>query len=86
MRETDVNVIERAFQLAASCATVEEIKRVLRTEGYAQVDAHLTGPLIRRELTALLRKEQALRNEQALREDEAVRKNGAGGPTPAPTA
>ena len=52
----NVSVIERAFQLAATRSTIDEIKRALRAEGYAQVDAHLTGPTIRRELTVLIRK------------------------------
>lgn len=59
MRAADVSVIERAFQLAGSCTTIEEIKRALRDEGYAQVDAHLVGPMIRRELKALLLKDEA---------------------------
>ena len=48
------SVIERAFELAASCTTIEEIRRLLREEGYAQVDAHLGGRMIRSQLRALL--------------------------------
>ena len=59
MQAANVSVIERAFQLAGSCTTIEEIKRALRDEGYAQVDAHLTGPMIRRELKVLLLKDEA---------------------------
>ena len=53
------SVVERAFQLAGSCTTVDEIRHTLRHEGYAQVDAHLGGPMIRRELKALIDKEKA---------------------------
>ena len=37
------NIIERAFQLAGQCGTVMEVKDALKREGYAQVDAHLSG-------------------------------------------
>ena len=49
------SVIERAFELARTCASIEEIRRLLREEGYAQVDAHLGGRMIRTQLRALLR-------------------------------
>jgi hypothetical protein len=52
-----MNVIERAFAVAPSCATIEEIRRLLRQEGYAQVDAHLGGRTIRRQLRSKLRGE-----------------------------
>ncbi len=48
-------IIERAFQLAATSANVDEIKVHLRKEGYANVDAHLAGPKIRSELTKSIR-------------------------------
>lgn len=49
------NAVERAFQVAGSCATIHEIARTLKHEGYAQVEAHLGGRTIRRELKVLLR-------------------------------
>lgn len=52
-----MNVIERAFEVAPSCTTIEEIRRLLRQEGYAQVDAHLGGRTIRRQLRSMLRGE-----------------------------
>ena len=67
-----MSAVERAFQLAMSCATIDEIRRTLRDEGFAQVDAHLGGRMIRRELAIVLRK--ARQNEEA------------GGLTPAPFA
>lgn len=48
------NVVERAFQVAGSCATLDEIRKTLRNEGFAQVDAHLAGRMIRGELQRLL--------------------------------
>lgn len=47
------NIIERAFQVARSSTTIEEIRRVLRQEGYSNVDAHLAGASIKAELKKL---------------------------------
>ena len=44
------NIIERSFQLARSSTTIEEIRRVLRQEGYSNVDAHLAGASIKADL------------------------------------
>ena len=44
------NIIERAFQLARGSADIEEIRKVLRREGYANVDAHLAGASIKADL------------------------------------
>ena len=44
------NVIERAFQLAPSAASVDEIRKTLRQEGYSNVDAHLGGASIKADL------------------------------------
>lgn len=53
------NVVERAFQVAGSCGTLDEIRRTLRNEGFAQVDAHLSGRMIRGELQLLLGEKKA---------------------------
>lgn len=44
--------IERAFELARSgtCADVADIRRALKKEGYSQIDEHLGGQAIRRQL------------------------------------
>ncbi len=42
--------IERAFELASSLTTVEDVRKALKTEGYSNVDAHLAGPSIRADL------------------------------------
>jgi hypothetical protein len=49
-----VGTVERAFQLAPASASVEEVRAKLRREGYAQVDEHLSGGMIRSELKRLL--------------------------------
>jgi hypothetical protein len=45
------HIIERAFQLAPTYSSVDEIRKVLRQEGYSNVDAHLAGASIRADLT-----------------------------------
>ena len=67
------SVIERAFELAPACVSIEEIRRMLREEGYAQVDAHLGGRMIRTQLRALLRGDPGVPAD----------KKEAGGSTPA---
>lgn len=44
------NIIERAFQLAPDATTIDDIRRILRQEGYANVDAHLAGAGIKADL------------------------------------
>jgi hypothetical protein len=48
MRTPDI--IERAFQLASDLTSLEEIRKVLRSEGYTNVDAHLSGASIKAQL------------------------------------
>jgi hypothetical protein len=47
--------LERAFALArsGSCATVSDIRLMLKRERYDQVEAHLAGPSLSRQLRAL---------------------------------
>ena len=47
------NIIERASELARGTANVDEIRKTLRREGYANVDAHLAGATIRTQLKKL---------------------------------
>jgi tRNA G26 N,N-dimethylase Trm1 len=44
------SVIERAFELARSSTTIDDIRNALKREGYSQVDAHLAGQTIRADL------------------------------------
>jgi hypothetical protein len=43
-------IIERAFQLAPDSANIDDIRRILRREGYSNVDAHLGGASIKADL------------------------------------
>lgn len=47
--------LERAFTLARSgdCSSVNEIRQRLRAERFDQVDAHLAGPSLSRQLRDL---------------------------------
>lgn len=45
-----VGVVERAFQLAPECASLDEVRQRLRREGYLLVQAHLEGKQIRDQL------------------------------------
>jgi hypothetical protein len=49
-----VGTVERAFQLAPQCKTLEELRSKLAGERHTSVDAHLKDAL-RRELKKLLR-------------------------------
>jgi hypothetical protein len=44
------DIIERAFELARGTTNVDQIRRALRHEGYANVDAHLAGASIKADL------------------------------------
>ena len=44
------NIIERAFQLARHSENIDDIRKVLRKEGYSNVDAHLGGSSIKADL------------------------------------
>jgi hypothetical protein len=48
----NVSAIERAFQLARAgdYPTIELIKKQLSREGHAQVELHLSGSLIKKQL------------------------------------
>lgn len=50
------STLERAFDLARSgtCASVGDIRLALKRERYDQVEAHLSGHSINRQLRALL--------------------------------
>jgi hypothetical protein len=56
-RMEGIGIIERAYQLAPECGTIEEVRRRLTQEGYAQVSAHISGPRIRADLAKRLNPE-----------------------------
>lgn len=45
-----IGLVERAFQLAPECVSLDELRERLRSEGYLQVHAHLEGKQIRDQL------------------------------------
>jgi hypothetical protein len=49
-----VNVVKRAFEIAPECGSIEEVKRRLIREGFEQVNAHLMGAQIRRQIKHLI--------------------------------
>jgi hypothetical protein len=49
--------IERAYELAPTCVNIDEVRAALKREGYSSVDAHLSGRIIRSDLTKLLNKD-----------------------------
>ena len=51
------NVLKRAFDIAPECGSIAEVKRRLIREGYMQVNAHLSGWQIRREILARLNRQ-----------------------------
>lgn len=46
----DTSIIERAFQLAGDCTSLDDVRLKLKREGYSNVDAHLGGASIRADL------------------------------------
>ena len=48
------NIILRAYELAAESQSVPEVARKLKAEGYTQVDAHLSGKLLRSQIVQRL--------------------------------
>ena len=48
-----VRIVERAFQLAPECSSINQLRKALAREGYSQFDAHLEGLGIQRELRKL---------------------------------
>ena len=50
-----LHILERAFELAKTgeCVSIDDIRRRLKSERYSQVDAHLAGSTVRRQLLDL---------------------------------
>lgn len=64
-RMGDATVIERAFQLAQECGSIDELRRKLTREGYTNVAAHLDGRHIRSQILPLLNQKQGHRFQSA---------------------
>lgn len=50
------SLLERAYQIARSgeCAGLSDLRKQLRAEGHQQIEGHLSGLALRRELAALI--------------------------------
>ena len=50
------STLERALELArqSNCRTVEEIRRTLKSEGYSNIEQHLVGASIKKQLNAAI--------------------------------
>lgn len=59
--------VERAFELAPECRSIEELRAKLLKEGCSNIDAHLQGSL-RKDLAKLLNKHR--RNTSPLQRDQ----------------
>ena len=53
------NTIERAYQLAPECTSLEELRYKLKKERYSSVEEHLAGGSIQKDLKGLLAKRQS---------------------------
>ena len=49
-----MGTVERAFQLAPECRSLDELRAKLMSDGHTNIDAHLQGSL-RRDLKKLLK-------------------------------
>jgi hypothetical protein len=52
----EIGIIQRAFELAPACRTVEEVRFKLKREGYSAVDDHLAGASVQKDIKRLLKK------------------------------
>lgn len=54
---TQLSTVERAFELArdGTCRVLTDLRRRLVHEGYANVENHLSGGSIKKQLTALMK-------------------------------
>lgn len=54
--DSEKSTLERAFELAREgrCHSIADIRRALTRENYNNVQAHLTGPTIARQMKALI--------------------------------
>jgi hypothetical protein len=65
------HIIERAFQLADQCTSIDELGGKLKREGYAQVDAHLNSRQLRSQLAKMFVKATAEEKLPPAVDDEA---------------
>ena len=56
---TNKTILERAFELARAGKSVDDIRRQLSAEQYSNVEAHLAGGMIKKQLRNAMRGTQA---------------------------
>lgn len=66
-----MNTIQRAFELAPSCSSTQELRHALEKEGHASVDAHLSGLGIKRELRKLYKSGRPMSGSKQNSESES---------------
>lgn len=54
MTEPAYGLVERAFQLAPECKSLDGVRYWLNKEGYTNIDAHLSSAVLRASLKDLL--------------------------------
>jgi hypothetical protein len=52
-----IGIVERAFELARTGLSIDDVRMALRKEGYIQVDEYLQDGSLRRELKKLSNRE-----------------------------
>jgi hypothetical protein len=65
---SNVGVVERAFQLASECGSLQELERRLSREGYSNVASYLSGRQIRSNLRDRLNPEMKAYFDQKIRD------------------
>ena len=53
--QTAIGTVGRAFELAPQAESIEAIRKQLKDEGHFQVDAHLSGAQIKKDLRRAMR-------------------------------
>jgi hypothetical protein len=56
------SILQRALDLAPECSTMLELKKRLKAEGFAHIDAHIGGLGTKRQLRALFNEGAGVRN------------------------
>jgi len=52
------HIVERAFQIAGQCSSIEELARLLDREGYVAVHDHLASSTLRTQLKKLMQNKE----------------------------
>jgi hypothetical protein len=58
------NIIVRAFELAPECETLAELRCKLQSEGFEEVELHLSGQSLKFQLKARLRNPRQIKRRR----------------------